>query len=124
MRMQVQSLASLSGLRIQHCCELWCRLADLIRPLAWEPPYAAGVALKKKTKKKFKIQKSFHFYFPKKKRPVFKIQKSFLSNQKQRLPEIPLHLVKLVLSENTSGHLFLFASLEARRQGKSTIHYV
>ena len=24
-RLQVQSLASLSGLRIQHCCELWCR---------------------------------------------------------------------------------------------------
>ena len=35
---------------------LWCRLAaaDLIRPLAWELPYAtgAGVALKKKKKKK------------------------------------------------------------------------
>ena len=26
MRLQVQSLASLIGLRIQHCCELWCRL--------------------------------------------------------------------------------------------------
>ena len=27
---------------------LWCRLAAiaLIRPLAWEPPYAAGAALK------------------------------------------------------------------------------
>ena len=27
---------------------LWCRLAAVapIRPLAWEPPYAAGVALK------------------------------------------------------------------------------
>ena len=24
MRMQVRSLASLSGLRIQPCCELWC----------------------------------------------------------------------------------------------------
>ena len=24
MRLQVQSLASLSGLRIRHCCELWC----------------------------------------------------------------------------------------------------
>ena len=29
---------------------LWCRLAALIRPLAWEPPYAMGVGLKK-TKK-------------------------------------------------------------------------
>ena len=26
LRMCVRSLASLSGLRIQHCCELWCRL--------------------------------------------------------------------------------------------------
>ena len=25
-RLQVQSLALLSGLRIQHCYELWCRL--------------------------------------------------------------------------------------------------
>ena len=25
MRTQVQSLASLRGLRIRHCCELWCR---------------------------------------------------------------------------------------------------
>ena len=25
MRMRVRSLASISGLRIQHCCELWCR---------------------------------------------------------------------------------------------------
>ena len=24
MRLQVRSLASLGGLRIQHCCELWC----------------------------------------------------------------------------------------------------
>ena len=29
---------------------LWCRLAAsaLIHPLAWEPPYAAGAALKRK----------------------------------------------------------------------------
>ena len=33
---------------------LWCRLAAtaLIRPLAWEPPYTVGVALKKKKKLK------------------------------------------------------------------------
>ena len=31
---------------------LWCRLVAtaLIRPLAWEPPYAAGVALEKDKK--------------------------------------------------------------------------
>ena len=35
---------------------LWCRRAAIapIRPLAWEPPYAAGVTLKK-TKKKENI---------------------------------------------------------------------
>ena len=36
---------------------LWCRLAAtaLIGPLAWEPPYATGVALKRqKTRKKKK----------------------------------------------------------------------
>ena len=33
---------------------LWYRLAAvaLIQPLAWEPPYATGAALKKKKKKK------------------------------------------------------------------------
>ena len=68
MRMQVQSLASLSGLRIQHFSELWCGLqmklglcpamavtkpaaAALIQLLAWEPPFAECVALKKQKKK-------------------------------------------------------------------------
>ena len=69
--MQVQSLASLGGLGIRHCHELWCRLQTgsdpallwlwcmltataPIRPLAWEAPYAAGAALEmaKKDKKK------------------------------------------------------------------------
>ena len=31
MRMRVWSLASLSGLKIQHCCELWCRLQTWLR---------------------------------------------------------------------------------------------
>ena len=33
---------------------LWCRLlaTALIQPLAWEPPYAIGEALKDKTKNK------------------------------------------------------------------------
>jgi len=62
--MRVQSLASLSGLRIWHCHKLWSRsqmhsdptllwlwrrpaAAAPIRPLAQELPYAAGVALKR-----------------------------------------------------------------------------
>jgi len=64
MRLQVQSLALLSGLRIRRCPELWCSCrcgsdpellwlwqrpaaTAPIGPLAWEPPYAAGVALEK-----------------------------------------------------------------------------
>ena len=76
MRMQVQSLALLNGLRVQHCHELWCRsqtwlllvllwlwyrlaATALTQPLAWELPYAAGVALKvKKKKTTTKIQKN------------------------------------------------------------------
>ena len=71
MRMQVRSLALFSGLRIQCCCELWCRLqiqldlvllwlwcrlaaAAPIRPLAWEFPYGPGAALKRKNKAKQK----------------------------------------------------------------------
>ena len=65
MRMWVRSLASLSGLRagIAMSCGvgrrrssdptwlwLWLAAVALIRPLAWEPPYTTGVALKSKTK--------------------------------------------------------------------------
>ena len=76
MRTKVCFLASLSGLRVLHCCELCCRLqvqlrsgiavavawaADaataLIPPLAWEPPYAAGTVFKKERKKERKKEK-------------------------------------------------------------------
>ena len=75
MRLRVPSLASLSGLRIRRCCELegvgrrsgsdpkllwlWRRLAAtaLIRPLAWEPPYAMGAA-QEKAKRQNKKQKN------------------------------------------------------------------
>jgi len=45
---------------------LWCRLAAtaLIRPLAWEPPYATGATLKSKTNKKKNLKeknKSFSY---------------------------------------------------------------
>ena len=63
MRLQVRSLAMLSGLRVQHCCKLqhrsqmWLRshvavavvqasAASLPGLLTWELPYAAGAALK------------------------------------------------------------------------------
>ena len=55
-------------MRMWHCCELWCWLQMLlgsriavavvvaatapIQPLAWELPYATGVALKKKKRQK------------------------------------------------------------------------
>ena len=67
MRTQVRSLASLTGLRIRCCRELWycgvgCRRGSdpallwlwcgpaattPIQPLAWEPPYASSEALKR-----------------------------------------------------------------------------
>ena len=51
-RTQVQSLASLSGLRVWHRREVWCRLADAgLSSLAWELPYAAGAALKRQKQK-------------------------------------------------------------------------
>ena len=36
----------INDLAIWHCHELWCRLVATapIRPLAWEPPCAAGAA--------------------------------------------------------------------------------
>ena len=83
MRMWVQSLALLSGLRIWRChnlqctnaprilcccgCVIGCRhssdlallwmwrrlaAAALIQPLAWELPYATGVAVKRRKKEK------------------------------------------------------------------------
>ena len=49
MRLWVQSLTLLSGLRIWCYCELWCRPAAVtpIGPLPWEPPYAMDAALKR-----------------------------------------------------------------------------
>ena len=68
MRIQVEFLALLIGLRIWHCPEvgvdcrggsdpvllwLWCRLAAVvpIGHLTWDLPCAVGVALKRKSDK-------------------------------------------------------------------------
>jgi len=42
---------------------LWCRpaAAALIRPIAWELPYAAGVALKRKKKKEKNLDTCMKF---------------------------------------------------------------
>ena len=53
--MQVPTVALLSLLEQTYGSrQLWCRLAAVapIQPLAWEPPYAVGTALKKDQKKK------------------------------------------------------------------------
>jgi len=72
MRLRVPSLALLSGLGIRRCRELWCRLQTWldpallwlwhrlaatapIRPLAWEPPCASGVAQEMAKRKEKKI---------------------------------------------------------------------
>ena len=68
MRTWVQSLASISGLRMQHCRELWYRsqawfgfgsgvAVALIRPLVWKLPQAVGEVLKRQKKKKKKKRK-------------------------------------------------------------------
>ena len=75
MRLQVQSLASLGGLKIQGCCELWCRLQTRLGSrvavaLAWAGGYSSystpslGTSIRrgnsprnsKKTKKKIIIK--------------------------------------------------------------------
>ena len=50
------SIPGLSGLRIRHCRDLWCRPVATapIRPLAWEFLYATGAALKKDKKEEEK----------------------------------------------------------------------
>ena len=75
MRMWVRSLASLSVFRIgvAMSCGVGCRhglgpellglwgrptAIALIRPLAWELPYAMGMALKRQKKKKKKFKAS------------------------------------------------------------------
>ena len=74
MRTRVQSLASLIGLRIWYCHELWCRSQTWLgsgiavavaldggyssdRPLAWGLPYAACVAVKRQKNKKEQIMR-------------------------------------------------------------------
>ena len=69
MRTQVRSPVLLSGLRLQHCRELWCRLQMQLGSrvavstmqasnccsnltLAWQLPYASDVTLKRQRKKK------------------------------------------------------------------------
>ena len=47
MRLRVRSLASLIGLRIRHCCELWCRSQMRLRSrvavaLAWASGYSSN----------------------------------------------------------------------------------
>ena len=80
-RMGVQSLASLSGLKIRHCMScgighrcgldpsllwLWCRRAAvaLIRPLPWELPYAMGGGPPKKEKKASPQKPQCYRYIP------------------------------------------------------------
>ena len=70
MRMQVWSLTSISGLRIRHCPELWCRSQIWLEScvavvyasnyrsnwtLAWEPPYTVECGPKKTKRPKKKV---------------------------------------------------------------------
>ena len=57
-----------SGVAVSALLWLWCRPAPPIRPLAWDPPYAAGAALIKK-KKKDKRGRGVNFSLPDKPKP-------------------------------------------------------
>ena len=80
MRTLVQSLASLSGLTIQRCCELWCRLQICLRSgvavaMTQAGGYSSDLTLglgtyichgcgpKKKTEKNPKQELSLFFFF-------------------------------------------------------------
>ena len=73
-------MASLSGLRIWHCCGCGVGLQQKLRfdPLAWEPPYAAGAAQREKKKKK---KKNTQFVIP---RLQFHREKKSTSKKSER----------------------------------------
>ena len=85
--MWVPSLTLISGLRIQHCIELWCRLQTWLGsgaadPLAWETPYTASATHKKKKKRKEKKKRERKK--KKKKKPQINNLSSFLMNQEYK----------------------------------------
>ena len=95
MSMRVQSLALLSGLRMQCCHELWYTLqawfrfgiavpVTLIWPLSWELPYAAGVTLKKKKKRKW----------------IGKLQSRLISRIYEELLQINSKMTKKMYNQN------------------------
>ena len=62
------SVAVICGVSHRHGSDLvllwlWCRptATEPIHPLAWEPPYAMGLALKRQKKKKKKKKFTFPF---------------------------------------------------------------
>ena len=61
MRLWVRSHNLAQWVKDRALLWLWCRLAATapIRPLAWEPPYAVGAALKGRKKKRKKKNVSF-----------------------------------------------------------------
>ena len=117
MRIRVWSQASLRGLRIWPCSELWCKLqtqgsdpvlqwlwhrlaaAVPIRPLAWKLPYAAGAALKKKEKKKKKKRKKFMviWYFS-----ISKVDKLWFADQIQPIVCFCKHIFTVGFHGDTS----------------------
>ena len=88
MRFLVPSLASLSGLRIHCCYELWCRMAVAapIRPLAWEPPYARSAALKKSKSKAKQNKTKMHLSKLWLKTSKTGRMKDILAQEAQRVP--------------------------------------
>ena len=105
----VRSLASLSGLAIRLCCQLWhnvgrrrgsdpmwlwlwCRPAATapFGPLAWEPPHATGAAPKREKNKKQKNKKALPAPYQESIiRPSMNFWKLQKSIRKKKIPVIP-----------------------------------
>ena len=73
---------------------LWCRPAAVapIRPPAWEPPYAAGVALKSKINKEINKKKRLHFCV----RGNDHFHSKFKSINRKKTLKIPKYVVRLL----------------------------
>ena len=121
MSLWVQSLASLSGLRIRCCCEqdvghrrgldptllwLWHRPAATgpIGPLAWETLYAMGASLKRqKEQKKKKERKKKENSFAEMKAEL-KTLKSRINNAEEQISDLEDRIMEVTQSGEQTGN--------------------
>ena len=133
MRIRVRSLASLSWLRIQHCCKLQQRsrmqlgfgvtvavAVAPIWPLPWELPHATGVALKRK-KKKSTNNKCWRRCREKEPSYIVAGKVNWCSHYRNSMevPQKPKNRVVMWSSNPTPGHIHEENSNSKRHMGSS-----